>query len=104
MEMHVTSLHVGVERQQEQERRDSRKNGTSKEELDRRGGVDATCRLWGINQPLFLKPHPHTALAYIIITALTSYPGVNVNCQTAQTLHIEYQLNKLWPIDSNTEP
>ena len=97
---------MGVERQQEQQeqgRRDSRKNGTSKEELDRRG-VDATCRLWGINQPLFLKPHPHTALAYIIITALTSYPGVNVNCQTAQTLHIEYQLNKLWPIDSNTEP
>jgi len=34
MEMQATCLHVGVERQQEQERRDSRKNdGTSKEEL-----------------------------------------------------------------------
>ena len=34
MDMQATCLHVGVERQQEQERRDSRKNdGTSKEEL-----------------------------------------------------------------------
>ena len=54
MEMQATCLHVGVERQQEQERRDSRKNdGTSKEELKLEEELSwLVARLWGINQPL----------------------------------------------------
>ena len=52
--MQATCLHVGVERQQEQERRDSRKNdGTSKEELKLEEELSwLVARLWGINQPL----------------------------------------------------
>ena len=53
MEMQATCLHVGVERQQEQERRDSRKNdGTSKEELKLEEELAGRPFVGGINQPL----------------------------------------------------
>ena len=51
--MQATCLHVGVERQQEQERRDSRKNdGTSKEELKLEEELAGRPFVGGINQPL----------------------------------------------------
>lgn len=73
--MQATCLHVGVERQQEQERRDSRKNdGTSKEELKLKEELLARAAVV-CGEPTSHFPgnkKPHTAIAYIIITAPAS--------------------------------
>ena len=72
MEMQATCLHVGVERQQEQERRDSRKNdGTSKEELKLKEELARAGEQPFVgNQPAttVLEAAQVTAIAYIIIT------------------------------------
>ena len=76
MEMQATCLHVGVERQQEQERRDSRKNdGTSKEELKLKEEELTRAAVCGEPTSHF----PGNIVAYIIVTAPTSYPDLTIS-------------------------